>query len=141
MSLSDKIKNAKRGHSLFDGIPPERMHALKMRGRVASVIAKKRQQLGMNQSEFAKFCGVTQPMVSKWESGEYNFTLDTWAELCFRLELPFDALQTPPIAHSTIGTYNSMSSCSNSYDKVATAPNVYDFAQYRDKYYSECKEE
>lgn len=141
MSLSDKIKNAKRGHSLFDDIPPERMHALKMRGRVASVIAKKRQQLGMNQSEFAKFCGVTQPMVSKWESGEYNFTLDTWAELCFRLELPFDAMQTPPIDHSTIGSYNSMSSGSNSYDKVATAPNVYDFAQYRDKYYSECKEE
>ena len=50
MSLSDKIKNAKRGHSLFDGIPPERMHALKMRGRVASVIAKKRQQSSVSSS-------------------------------------------------------------------------------------------
>ncbi|MCH5279935.1 MAG: helix-turn-helix transcriptional regulator [Lachnospiraceae bacterium] len=30
--------------------------------------------MGMTQLEFAKHMGVSQGMVSKWESREYNFT-------------------------------------------------------------------
>lgn len=39
----------------------------------------------MTQAMFADFMGVTQAMVSKWESGEYNFTVKTLAEISDRL--------------------------------------------------------
>ena len=35
----------------------------------------------MNQSEFAKYMGVSQSMISKWESGEYNFSCESIAQL------------------------------------------------------------
>lgn len=140
MSLSDKIKNAKRGSSLFDAIPPGRMHALKVRGRIASAIAQARRDRNMNQSEFAQFCGVTQPMVSRWESGECNLTLDSWAELSYRLSLPFDPMQTPPYSYATVGVYNTASSRPANY-KTAESENVINFARYRAFHYDNCKEE
>ena len=43
--------------------------------------------MGMNQQEFAKYMGVTQGMVSKWESREYNFTIKTLNEICQKINL------------------------------------------------------
>lgn len=42
---------------------------------ISSEITAKRLEMGMSQKEFAKYMGVTQAMVSKWESGNYNFAL------------------------------------------------------------------
>ena len=74
MGLSDKIKNAKQGTSLFDDIPADRMFALKNRAIIANAIYHERKRRGMSQAEFADLFDVAQPMVSKWESGEYNFS-------------------------------------------------------------------
>ena len=41
----------------------------------------------MTQKEFAAFMGVTQGMVSKWESRDYNFTIRSLNEICEKLEL------------------------------------------------------
>ncbi len=41
----------------------------------------------MTQKEFAEFMGVTQGMVSKWESREYNFTIKSLNEICEKLGL------------------------------------------------------
>ncbi|CBK75268.1 Helix-turn-helix [Butyrivibrio fibrisolvens 16/4] len=41
----------------------------------------------MTQKEFADFMGVTQGMVSKWESREYNFTIKSLNEICAKLGL------------------------------------------------------
>lgn len=38
--------------------------------------------MGMTQQEFAEYMGVTQGMVSKWESREYNFTIKTLNDIC-----------------------------------------------------------
>lgn len=43
--------------------------------------------MGMTQMEFAKFMGVTQGMVSKWESRDYNFTIRSLNEICQKLDL------------------------------------------------------
>ena len=85
MGLSDKIKNAKSAPSMFDEIPAERMFALKMQSKIALAIMNSRKQLGMSQSEFAAYCGVSQPMISKWESGECSFTFKKFTELADRL--------------------------------------------------------
>lgn len=35
----------------------------------------------MNQTEFAKYIGVSQSQVSQWEKGDYNFSLRKMAEI------------------------------------------------------------
>ena len=39
------------------------------------------------EKEFADYMGVTQGMVSKWESREYNFTIKTLNDICEKLNL------------------------------------------------------
>jgi transcriptional regulator with XRE-family HTH domain len=41
----------------------------------------------MTQAEFAKYMGVSQGMVSKWESREYNFTIKSLNEICQKLNM------------------------------------------------------
>lgn len=57
---------------------------------ISTVITKERIARKMTQKEFADFMGVSQPMISKWESGDYNFTISSIAEIFDKLELDFD---------------------------------------------------
>lgn len=57
------------------------INAIRIKAVVAAVILKKRISLGMNQKEFASYMGVSQGMISKWESGNYNFTIDSLCEI------------------------------------------------------------
>jgi len=41
----------------------------------------------LTQNELAEKLGVTQPMVVKYESGDYNFTLEKLYDLCQKLDL------------------------------------------------------
>ena len=54
---------------------------------IAAAIISKRISMNMNQTEFAKHLGVTQGLVSKWESGDSNFTLKTLVDLAQKLSL------------------------------------------------------
>ena len=45
--------------------------------------------MGMTQQEFAEYMGVTQGMVSKWESREYNFTIRSLNEIFHKLNFDF----------------------------------------------------
>ena len=53
----------------------------------ATRIKELRESLGMTQKEFADYMGVTQGMVSKWESREYNFTIRSLNEICQKIDL------------------------------------------------------
>jgi len=68
-------------------------------GLIAAEITMKRIEKKMNQTEFAKYMGVTQGMVSKWEKGETNFTLGTLTNIATKLDImmqcPFVARPTP----------------------------------------------
>lgn len=57
---------------------------------ISFAILKERIKKNMSQSEFAKFMGVSQGMVSKWESGDYNFTIKSISEIFDKLDLDFD---------------------------------------------------
>ena len=52
-----------------------------------ATIERKRLDKGMTQKEFATFMGVTQGMVSKWESRDYNFTIWSLNEICEKWNL------------------------------------------------------
>lgn len=54
---------------------------------ISSAIAKRRLELGMTQKDFAEYMGVSQAMVSKWEGGDYNFSVKSLAEVAEKLDL------------------------------------------------------
>lgn len=84
-------KNLER---LAEGLAPYitrgELNAALALGEISSTIRLKRDSLNMNQKEFAKMMGVSQSMVSKWENGEYNFSIENLANICDKLDLSFD---------------------------------------------------
>jgi len=58
--------------------------------KISAVIAKNRIDRGMTQKEFADFLGVSQGMVSKWESEDYNFSIAGLAKICDKLNLELE---------------------------------------------------
>lgn len=58
--------------------------------KIASEIVLKRLELGMSQKDFAKYLGVSQGMVSRWENGDYNFTIKTICRVFEKLNLDFE---------------------------------------------------
>ena len=57
---------------------------------ISSRIEKERINMGLSQKDFAKYLGVSQGMVSKWESGDYNFTIESIANIFDKLNLDFE---------------------------------------------------
>lgn len=53
--------------------------------KISAMIVKARIDRGMTQKEFAEMLGVSQSMVSKWESEDYNFTVEALAHICEKL--------------------------------------------------------
>lgn len=80
--------NASAEELLYDGL----------RGMIAAEISMKRQQLHLSQKAFAKMMNVSQGLVSRWERGETNFTLESLVKIASKLDLemqsPFKL--TPP---------------------------------------------
>ncbi|MGN0182914.1 MAG: helix-turn-helix domain-containing protein [Candidatus Ornithomonoglobus sp.] len=54
---------------------------------LSTTIFKKRMTMDMNQTKFAKYLGVSQAMVSKYESGDYNFTIKQLCNLAEKLDM------------------------------------------------------
>ena len=57
---------------------------------ISARITKERIDRKMTQKEFSAFLGVSQPMVSKWEAGDYNFTISAVSEIFEKLGLDYD---------------------------------------------------
>lgn len=79
VSLHDLIS------AITEGIPEEGLAFILMSTVISVAIATKRVDMGMTQKEFSEYMGVSQAMVSKWESGEANFTLKTLAQIAVKL--------------------------------------------------------
>jgi len=75
---------------LFADLTEQEKELAKIKASVAIAIAKRRIELGMTQKEFAKHLGITQGMVSRLESGEYNYSIEKLHEVCFKSDLDFD---------------------------------------------------
>ena len=75
---------------LIEGISEEQLKTEKALAIISAKIYTKRTQMGMDQKTFAKFMKVSQGLVSRWESGTYNFSISTLIGICEKLELSFD---------------------------------------------------
>ena len=68
-------------------LTPSDVLASKALAEIAATITASRIQLNMTQKEFAHFLGVSQGMVSRWESTDYNFSIKSLADICAKLNL------------------------------------------------------
>ena len=87
MGIAEKIANAKKNDWLTESIPDFEVKTIVELARISARIERCRLELGMTQTEFAEYMGVSQGMVSRWESREYNFTIKTLNEICKKLNL------------------------------------------------------
>lgn len=69
--------------------------ASKLLGKISAAIAGKRMKLDMTQKEFAAYMNVSQGMVSRWEGGDYNFSIRALAEVAERLDLELSVNMSP----------------------------------------------
>lgn len=74
--------------------------------KISAMIVKARMDRGMTQKEFASLLGVSQGMVSKWESEDYNFTIEALAHICDKLGWDMNVELKPQ-------TYNKFSKVRN----------------------------
>ncbi len=89
MGIADKIRDAETTNWLAQNLTRTEIDIATTLARISADIELKRYELGMTQKEFAKYMDVSQGMVSKWESGEYNFSIETLFNICNRLGLIF----------------------------------------------------
>ena len=89
MGITEKLAGAKRTNWISEGLSDAEVKTIVELAKISARIERCRIEMGMTQQEFAKHMGVSQGMVSKWESREYNFTIRTLNEICQKLDLEF----------------------------------------------------
>lgn len=89
--------------------------AAKALSEISSTIVKQRLDLRMTQKEFAQYVGVSQGMVSKWESSDYNFSIKSLAEIAVKLDLDLSVrLRKTKVSFDNINQYSTIRyECSN----------------------------
>ena len=81
--------------ALAENLSTEQVILAGMKGSLAAMITTRRQKLGLSQKDLATKLHVTQRLVSRWERGETNFTLETLVKiaqtLSFETQCPLKA--------------------------------------------------
>ena len=84
------------------------IYAAQTIAKISMFIFKRRKEMGLSQKAFAEMMDVTQSMVSKWESAEYNFTIESIAKISEKLNVSFDVeflTETSYFAQNSKNTY------------------------------------
>lgn len=89
MGIKEKIESAKSTGWISEGMDEAEIKTTVELAKISAKIEKYRRNMGMTQKEFADYMGVTQGMVSKWESREYNFTIKSINEICQKIGFSF----------------------------------------------------
>lgn len=87
MGIAEKLANAKKTNWVSEGFSDAEVKTIVELAKISARIERCRLEMGMTQKEFAEYMGVTQGMVSKWESREYNFTIRTLNDICQKVDL------------------------------------------------------
>jgi len=117
MSLKDAFKDEffeqlPVGEDLFSDLSDEEVAFGKLMAMVSIRISEEREKLKMSQSEFAEYMGVTQGMVSKWESGESNFSIHRIVNIFEKLglEVSFSFSPKKKDAEGLVDEYSAFTS-------------------------------
>ena len=96
--MSSKVKPAKLEDllALFeDVVDPEDVLCAKLMSQASKAITKERLDLQMNQKEFAEHIHATQSLVSRWEHGDYNFSLKKLSSIAAALDMDIHLSMSP----------------------------------------------
>lgn len=85
-----KVGLGKDLKELVNSITSADLISAKVLADISVTIFKERLKRDMTQKEFADLMGVSQGMVSKWESDNYNFTIETLSSICDKLGLDLE---------------------------------------------------
>lgn len=90
--------------ALSEGFSDEELTLALLQASIASEITVRRAKRGMNQAQLAELMGVSQGLVSRWENGETNFTLETLVKIASKLDIeiqcPFKLEPAPTYGHA-----------------------------------------
>ena len=112
--------------ALSHGMDAEELLLAELQGLIAAEISMRRQELGLTQEQFAEKMGVSQSMVSRWESGDVNYQLSTLVKIAAALDLEVQ----PPIVLKAPIVYTSGNSNvyqfpgKQSWHSVSSAPGM-----------------
>lgn len=105
------IKSLKDVMELFeDSLSQADIVSATIQSKICTAILNERISRGLNQKEFAELLDVSQGMVSRWESSDYNFTINTIAKIAEKLDLLFDVTLAPEHSKTTRNVYNRTTS-------------------------------
>ena len=96
MGFAEKIAGAKKTNWVTEGISAAEVKTIVELAKISARIERCRLEMGMTQAEFAAYMGVSQGMVSKWESREYNFTIRSLNEICQKVDLELSVILEKP---------------------------------------------
>ena len=74
---------------LTSGLSASDIKAATVTADISARITKERIDRSLTQKQFAEIMGVSQAMISKWESGDYNFTIDAISRIFEKLDLDY----------------------------------------------------
>lgn len=77
-----------------DVLSPADVLSAKLMGQISSAITKERLALNLTQKEFASHINATQSLISRWECGDYNFSVNKIAEIASKLDLDVNITMT-----------------------------------------------
>lgn len=100
MGIAEKLANAKKTNWVSEGFSEAEVKTMIELAKISARIERCRIDMQMTQKEFADYMGVTQGMVSKWESREYNFTIKTLNEICQKIDLELSVSLEKPCVKS-----------------------------------------
>ncbi len=101
--------------SLFENtLSPAEVLSSKLIAQVSTAITKERVKLRMTQSEFAKHINVTQSQISRWEHGNYNFSLEKISSIATKLNMDVNISFTDMSIYKFLEEYDEETMVSSS---------------------------
>ncbi len=90
-----------------DVLSPAEVLSSKLMAQVSTAFTRERLKLRLTQSEFAKYIGVTQSQISRWEHGDYNFSLEKIADIASKLNLDVNIYAVDMSIYKSLSGYSS----------------------------------
>lgn len=90
MGIKEKLEQARKEEWITKDKTESELKNISDLALISAAIEMKRVDMNMTQKEFAEYLGISQAMVSKLESREYNFTIRMLNDIFARLELSLE---------------------------------------------------